>query len=184
MWETWVRSLGREDLLEKGKETHSSILAWRIHFFFSFVFYLCFVLFWVLFFFYYFLFLPGESDRQRSLVGSNPQDHKESDITGWLHFLLSSSWGQHWSQSHMSKIRICTLSSHQLRATSWGFSEHLDVESCLSELLVGFEVVTWTADSAGLINVVSSVADTWCPLIPCKLKANNQSLDLFTRVHW
>ena len=30
MWETWVRSLGQEDLLEKGKETHASILAWRI----------------------------------------------------------------------------------------------------------------------------------------------------------
>ena len=30
MWETWVRSLDWEDLLEKGKATHSSILAWRI----------------------------------------------------------------------------------------------------------------------------------------------------------
>ena len=30
MWETWVRSLGWEDPLEKGKATHSSILAWRI----------------------------------------------------------------------------------------------------------------------------------------------------------
>ena len=30
MWETWVRTLGREDPLEKGKPTHSSILAWRI----------------------------------------------------------------------------------------------------------------------------------------------------------
>ena len=28
--ETWVRSLGWEDTLEKGKATHSSILAWRI----------------------------------------------------------------------------------------------------------------------------------------------------------
>ena len=28
--ETWVRSLGREDPLEKEMETHSSILAWRI----------------------------------------------------------------------------------------------------------------------------------------------------------
>ena len=27
---TWVRSLGREDSLEKGMATHSSILAWRI----------------------------------------------------------------------------------------------------------------------------------------------------------
>ena len=30
MWETWVRSLGWEDPLEKGTVTHSSILAWRI----------------------------------------------------------------------------------------------------------------------------------------------------------
>jgi len=30
MWETWVRSLGWEDLLEEGMATHSSILAWRI----------------------------------------------------------------------------------------------------------------------------------------------------------
>ena len=28
--ETWVQSLGQEDPLEKGKATHSSILAWRI----------------------------------------------------------------------------------------------------------------------------------------------------------
>ena len=31
MWETWVRSLGWEDPLEKGKATHSSILAWKVH---------------------------------------------------------------------------------------------------------------------------------------------------------
>ena len=30
MWETQVRSLGREDPLEKEMATHSSILAWRI----------------------------------------------------------------------------------------------------------------------------------------------------------
>ena len=30
MWKTWVRSLGWEDPLEKGKATHSRILAWRI----------------------------------------------------------------------------------------------------------------------------------------------------------
>ena len=30
MRETWVQSVGWEDLLEKGKATHSSILAWRI----------------------------------------------------------------------------------------------------------------------------------------------------------
>ena len=30
MWETWVRSLGQEDSLEKGMATHSSIFVWRI----------------------------------------------------------------------------------------------------------------------------------------------------------
>ena len=30
MRETWLQSLGWEDPLEKGMETHSSILAWKI----------------------------------------------------------------------------------------------------------------------------------------------------------
>ena len=30
MQETWVRSLGQEDPLEKKMATHSSILAWKI----------------------------------------------------------------------------------------------------------------------------------------------------------
>ena len=30
MQETWVQSLGREDLLEKEMATHSSVLAWEI----------------------------------------------------------------------------------------------------------------------------------------------------------
>ena len=30
MQETWVRSLGQEDPLEKGMATHSSVLAWEI----------------------------------------------------------------------------------------------------------------------------------------------------------
>jgi len=30
MEETWVQSLGREDLLEKEMTTHSNILAWKI----------------------------------------------------------------------------------------------------------------------------------------------------------
>ena len=31
MWETWVRSLGWQDALEKGTATHSSILAGEFH---------------------------------------------------------------------------------------------------------------------------------------------------------
>ena len=30
IWETWVRSLGREDPLEEGMATHSSIFAWSV----------------------------------------------------------------------------------------------------------------------------------------------------------
>ena len=30
MWETWARSLGWEDALEKAKAVHSSILAWTV----------------------------------------------------------------------------------------------------------------------------------------------------------
>ena len=30
MWETWVQTLSREDLLEKEMATHSGILAWKI----------------------------------------------------------------------------------------------------------------------------------------------------------
>ena len=30
MWETWVRSLSREDPVEKEMATHSSILTWKI----------------------------------------------------------------------------------------------------------------------------------------------------------
>ena len=30
MWETRIPSLGREDPLEEGMATHSSILAWRV----------------------------------------------------------------------------------------------------------------------------------------------------------
>ena len=31
MQETWIPSLGQEDLLEEEMATHSSILAWEIH---------------------------------------------------------------------------------------------------------------------------------------------------------
>ena len=30
MWETWIRSLGQEDPLEKEMATHFSTLAWKI----------------------------------------------------------------------------------------------------------------------------------------------------------
>ena len=57
MQETWVRSLGQEDPLEKEMATHSSILAWRI---------------------------PWTVAYQAP--GSSPWDGKESDTTERLHF--------------------------------------------------------------------------------------------------
>ena len=30
IWETWVQSLGQEDLLEEEMVTHSSILVWKV----------------------------------------------------------------------------------------------------------------------------------------------------------
>ena len=30
MWETWVQSLGLEDVLKNGMATHCSILVWRV----------------------------------------------------------------------------------------------------------------------------------------------------------
>ena len=51
MWETWVRSLGWENLLEKEMATYSNIFAWRI--------------LWT----------------ERSLAGYSPWSRKESDKT-------------------------------------------------------------------------------------------------------
>ena len=59
MRETWVRSLGWEDPLEKEMATHSSILAWRIP--------------W--------MEEPGELD--------SPWGRKELDRTERLHFLIA-----------------------------------------------------------------------------------------------
>ena len=61
MRETRVRSLGREDPLEKEMVTHSSILAWKI---------------------------PWTEKPGRSLVGYSPRGHKESDTTERLHLHL------------------------------------------------------------------------------------------------
>ena len=63
MRETWVQSLGGEDLLEKEMATHSNILAWE------------------------------KSHGLRSLVGYSPRGCKESDMSEWLtlRFVLSLS---------------------------------------------------------------------------------------------
>ena len=65
MHEAWVPSLGREDSLEKGMATHSSI-------------------FFFLIFFSTPVLLPGEFHGQRSQVGHSPWSLKESDTTEQL----------------------------------------------------------------------------------------------------
>ena len=61
MLETWIQSLGQEDLLEKEMATRSSILPWNS---------------W-----------NTRSNGWRSLVGYSPWGRKESDTTERLHSL-------------------------------------------------------------------------------------------------
>ena len=103
MRETWVRSLGQEDPLEKAMAPHSSTLAWKTP--------------WTekpgrlqsmgsprvghdwatslsLFTFMHWrrkwqptpVLLPGKLHGLRSLVDYSPWGHKEPDMTEWLHF--------------------------------------------------------------------------------------------------
>ena len=86
MQETWVQSLGWEDPLEKGKATHSSILAWgipwtvqstglqRVRHDWATV-----TSSWRREWQPAPIFLPGESQGERSLVGYSPWDCQESD---------------------------------------------------------------------------------------------------------
>ena len=97
MWETQVRSLVWEDLLEKGIATHSSILWWLRRLsvclqcgrlgFHPWVGKIRWRRKWqstpVL--------LPGESHEQRSLVGYSPWSRKELDTTERLN-LLTYLW--------------------------------------------------------------------------------------------
>ena len=99
MRKTWIRSLGREDSLEKGMTTQSSVLAWRIPrtedtgepqsmgshrvrynqatIFFNFVQWGNWRRKWQP----TPVFLLGESHGRRSLVGYSPWSRKESDTT-------------------------------------------------------------------------------------------------------
>ena len=81
MWETWVLSLGWEDPLEKGKGTHSSILAWRITWTYSLrVTKHC----PRLSDFHFHFSLSRDSGEQRSLVCYSPWGCKKLDITQQL----------------------------------------------------------------------------------------------------
>ena len=95
MWETWIQSLDWEDPLEKGKATHSSILAWRIpwteepgrlqpmgsqrigHNWATFAFIRCHHQLNG----YKFEQAPGDGEGQGSLACSSPCSRKESEMT-------------------------------------------------------------------------------------------------------
>ena len=91
MQETWVRSLGQEDPLERKMATHSSILAWKIS--------------W-----------PGESSGLYS-----PQGHKESDTTERLHSLMQSVEGLYRTNTDFHRRRDLTADCHWTQTTvlSW-----------------------------------------------------------------
>ena len=76
MWETWVRSLGWEDPLEKGQANHSSgRRQWHPTP----------------------VLLPGKSHGQRSLVGWNPWGRKESDTRATSPSLFTfMHWRRKW----------------------------------------------------------------------------------------
>ena len=103
MWETWVRSLGWKDPLEKGTATHSSILAWGIsqavqsmesqrggllHFH---VFYPVSSVLqeysWA-----FGLAAPSGMFFPGSLVGHSPWGHKELDMTEQLSLHFTFQW--------------------------------------------------------------------------------------------
>ena len=50
------------------------------------------------------VFLPGESDGHRSLVGYSSWGHKESDTTEWLTFFMNQSVSQ--SVHSLSRVRL------------------------------------------------------------------------------
>ena len=111
--ETWVRSLGQEDTLEKGMATHSSIIAWRIS--------------WT-----------EEPRRLYSRWG-----HKELDTTEWLTLFTLSltlktaqhSWeggnGPESSTDLWLLISVCNLVPTNLR-DSWAIAQGALTASVIS----------------------------------------------------
>ena len=79
MWETWVKSLGWEDLLEEEMATHSSILAWKI---------------------------PWTEEPGRL---HSPWGRKESDMTERLHFHFSYRKNWTFSKESGKLFKICFI---------------------------------------------------------------------------
>ena len=64
------------------------------------------------------VFLPGESQGQRSLVGYSPWSRKESDTTKWLTHTHTHTHTQ-WFRIHCSVSSLQSLSHVRLFATPW-----------------------------------------------------------------
>ena len=99
VWETQVQSLGREDLLEKGMATNSSILAWNIPWMeepgrLQFMGLQRVGHNWVICTFFLSpapVFLPEEFHGQRSLAGYCPWCHRKLDMTEQLSHIHTRS---------------------------------------------------------------------------------------------
>ena len=64
------------------------------------------------------VFLPGESNRQKSLVGYSPRGRKESDMTERLHFHFQTVKNLPAMQEKV-KVKVKSLSCVRLFATPW-----------------------------------------------------------------
>ena len=90
MQETWVRSLGREDPLEKEMATHSRAVL-----------------------------LPGKSLGRRSLVRYNLWGRKESDTTEQLHFTSALMWVKSYEEplEGLNSYRLLEVLSSVLQSS-------------------------------------------------------------------
>ena len=66
------------------------------------------------------VFLPGESQGQRSLVGYSPWGHKASDTSEWLHFTSSAGTS--------GKELTCQCKRHERQVWSWVWEGPLEKE--------------------------------------------------------
>ena len=71
------------------------------------------------------VFLPGESQGGRSLVGYSPWGHKESDMTERLHFTSGLDWvRRHSVIRHVSLTQLCPTLCNSINDSSSGPPVH------------------------------------------------------------
>ena len=104
MRETWVWALGWEDPLEKGKATHSSILAWRIPVAKSWT--------WLSDFHFHWWFSDQESTCQCRGHEFNPRSGKIPCVTGQQGLCVTSTESSH-ALSLCSELVLWNKRSHR-----------------------------------------------------------------------